>query len=133
MPSFGAILFLLYNNYLHKSTLIHFDILKWFLLNLDCIAFLKYSIKYSIIFFFLLVMMKTDWTSLFGVTGYNAMNVKWFISHLWCFGIIFFVYLKESIIENLLTIRWWSVTPQSCKSRLLKYMSNTSYVKYPEI
>lgn len=45
----------------------------------------------------------------------------------------FFVYLKESIIENVLTIRWWSVTPQSCKSRLLKYISNTSYVKYPEI
>lgn len=52
MPSFGAILFLLYNNYLHKSMLIHFDILKWFLLNPDCIAFLKYSNKYIALYFF---------------------------------------------------------------------------------
>lgn len=52
MLFFGVILFFLYNNYLYKFMLIYFDILKWFFLNLDCIVFFKYCIKYSIIYFF---------------------------------------------------------------------------------
>lgn len=52
MLFFGVILFFLYNNYLYKFMLIYFDILKWFFLNLDCIVFFKYSIKYIVLYFF---------------------------------------------------------------------------------
>lgn len=52
MLFFGVILFFLYNNYLYKFMLIYFDILKWFFLNLDCIVFFKYSIKYILLYFF---------------------------------------------------------------------------------
>lgn len=52
MLFFGVILFFLYNNYLYIFMLIYFDILKWFFLNLDCIVFFKYSIKYIVLYFF---------------------------------------------------------------------------------
>lgn len=52
MLFFGVILFFLYNNYLYIFMLIYFDILKWFFLNLDCIVFFKYSIKYILLYFF---------------------------------------------------------------------------------